>query len=97
MPFSWGLVAILPVIVALVYAVSGASQKKAENTVAVNAYVAGGKPELRNKEDMLIRKNVATRRIETDSGSGGGGGRSGGGGHHTSSGGASHGGGSHRH
>ncbi len=97
LPFSWGLVAILPVIVAIIYAVSGASQKKAENTVAVNAYVAGGRPELRNKEDMLIRKNVAARKIETDSGSGGGGGHSGGGGHHTSSGGASHGGGSHRH
>lgn len=97
LPFSWGLVAILPIIVALCYAVSGAAQKKAENTVAVNAYVAGGRPEIRSKEDMLIRKNVATRKIETSSGGGGGRGYSGGGGHHTSSGGASHGGGSHRH
>ncbi len=97
LPFSWGLVAILPVIVALCYAISGASQKKAENTVAVNAYVAGGRPEIRNKEDMLIRKNVVTRKIETSSGGGGGSRSGGGGGHHTSSGGASHGGGSHRH
>lgn len=97
LPFSWGLVVVLPIIVAAFYAISGASQKKAENTVAVNAYVAGGRPEIRNKEDSLIRRNVVTRKIETDSGGGGGGGHSGGGGHHTSSGGASHGGGSHRH
>lgn len=96
LPFSWGMVVGLPIIVAFIYAVTGASQKKAENTVAVNAYVAGGRPEIRKKEDALIRKNVVTRKIQTDSGSGGGG-RSGGGGHHTSSGGASHGGGSHRH
>lgn len=97
LPFSWGLVVLLPIVVALFYAVTGASQKKAENTVAVNAYVAGGKPEMKGREDALIRKNVTARRIETSS-SGGGSGRSGGGGgHHHSSSGASHGGGSHRH
>lgn len=97
LPFSWGMVIVLPILVALFYAISGSAQKKAENTVAVNAYVAGGRPQIRNKEDALIRKNVTFRKIETSSSSGGGGGRSGGGGHHTSSSGASHGGGSHRH
>ncbi|MCI9336632.1 MAG: TPM domain-containing protein [Lachnospiraceae bacterium] len=98
LPFSWGFVIVLPVIVTLIYAVSGASQKKAENTVAVNAYVADGRPQIRGREDALLRKNVVARKIETDSGSSrGGGGGGGGGGHHTSSGGASHGGGSHRH
>lgn len=96
LPFSWGTVIVLPILIALIYAIAGASQKKAENTVAVNAYVAGGRPDIRNKADELLRKNVVTRKIETSSGSGGGGSR-GGGGHHTSSGGASHGGGSHRH
>lgn len=94
LPFSWGTVLILPIIVALIYAISGSSQKKAENTVAVNAYVAGGKPEIYGKTDTFIRKSVTSRKIETQSSSGGGGG---GGGHHYSSGGASHGGGSHRH
>lgn len=98
LPFSWGLVIVLPIIVAICYAVSGSSQKKAQNTVAVNAYVAGGKPELNGEEDALIRKNVTSRRIETDSPrSGSGGGNHGGGGHHYSGSGASHGGGSHRH
>lgn len=98
LPFSWGLVIVLPIIVAICYAVSGSSQKKAQNTVAVNAYVAGGKPEVNGQEDALIRKNVTSRRIETESPkTGSGGGSSGGGGHHHSSSGASHGGGSHRH
>ncbi|MCI8787514.1 MAG: TPM domain-containing protein [Lachnospiraceae bacterium] len=98
LPFSWGLVIVLPILVAVFYAVNGASQKKARNTVAVNAYVTGGKPELNGQEDVLIRKNVTSRRIETQTAKGGsGGGSSGGGGHHRSSSGASHGGGSHRH
>ena len=95
LPFSWWTVLILPVIIALGYAISGSAQKKAENTVAVNAYVAGGKPEINEKSDELLRKNVAVRKIETASSGAGSGG--GGGGHHHSSSGASHGGGSHRH
>lgn len=86
------------VIIAAVYASSHLGKNKAKDTVAVNAYVAGGKPMMRNQGDNFIRKNVVTRRIETDSGSGGRSGRSsGGGGHHISRGGASFGGGSHRH
>lgn len=96
LPFSWVTVFVVPVLVAFLYAVTGSSQRKAENTVAVNAYVAGGKPEMRDKSDAFLKKSVVTRKIETPSSTGGGGG-SGGGGHHTSSGGASHGGGSHRH
>ncbi len=88
LPFSWGLVIVLPILVAVFYAVNGASQKKARNTVAVNAYVTGGKPELNGQEDVLIRKNVTSRRIETQTAKGGSGGGSSG---------ASHGGGSHRH
>lgn len=98
-PFPWALALVLPVVITLIYAVTGASQKKAENTVAVNAYVAGGKPDLKEKSDDFLYKRVTTRKIET-SGEGSGGSRSGGGGgggHHHSSSGASHGGGSHRH
>lgn len=95
LPFSWVTVFVLPIIIACVYAVSGSAQKKATNTVAVNAYVAGGKPELHDRTDGFLRKSVAVRKIETPKSSGGG--HSGGGGHHRSSSGASHGGGSHRH
>lgn len=98
LPFSWGSVIILPIIIVLIYAISGSTQKKAENTVAVNAYVAGGKPVLKDKTDAFLRKSVVSRRIQTSSsGSGSSGRSSGGGGHHHSSSGASHGGGSHRH
>lgn len=91
---------IFSIIVTAVYASYHLGKNKARDTVAVNAYVAGGKPILRNKGDDFIRKNVVKRHIETHSGgSGGGSHRSsgGGGGHHTSRSGASHGGGGHRH
>ena len=94
LPFSWGTVFILPIIIVFIDAAGSSSPKKAENTVAVNAYVAGGKPELRDRTDAFLRKSVVTRKIES---SGSSGGKSGGGGHHHSSSGASHGGGSHRH
>lgn len=92
----WPVVAVLPLIIAAVYAGSHLKQNKAQNTTAVNTYVAGGRPELRDKTDAFIRKSVVTRKIQTET-SKGGGRSSGGGGHHTSSGGASHGGGSRRH
>lgn len=92
----WMVVLILPVFVAVIYAASHLSQSKAQNTTAVNAYVAGGKPEIRNNTDAFLRKSVTSRKIETSSG-GGGSGSGGGGGHHHSSSGASHGGGSRRH
>lgn len=92
----WMVVLILPVFVAVIYAASHLSQSKAQNTTAVNAYVAGGKPEIRNNTDAFLRKSVTSRKIETSSG-GGGSGSGGGGGHHRSSSGASHGGGSRRH
>lgn len=88
---------VISSLVAAIYAASHLKKNKAQNNVAVNAYVAGGKPALRNKEDNFIRKNVVKRRIETSSGGGGSHHSSGGGGHHTSHSGASHGGGGHRH
>lgn len=94
----WAVVFVLPALTALFYAFGGAKQSKAHNTVAVNAYVEGGKPVVNAKEDALLRKNVAARRIVTENHSKGSGGHSGGGGgHHRSSSGASHGGGSRRH
>ena len=93
----WMVVVVVPIFVAVVYAVSHLSQSKAQKTTAVNTYVAGGRPEFRDKTDSFIRKSVVSRTIQTSSGSSSGGGRSGGGGHHRSSSGASHGGGSRRH
>lgn len=88
---------VVSLIIAGVYAASHLGKNKAQDTTAVNAYVAGGKPEMRDQRDEFIRKSVVKRKIETSSGSSGGGHSSGGGGHHTSSSGASHGGGGHRH
>lgn len=92
----WAVILILPLVAAGIYAAVNLRQKKAANTTAVNAYVAGGKPVLNGKSDEFVRKTVVTRRIETNS-SGHGSGGGGGGGHHHSRSGASHGGGSHRH
>ena len=39
--------------------------------MAVNAYVAGGKPELRDRTDAFLRKSVVTRKIESSGSSGG--------------------------
>lgn len=101
-PFVGGLGIIISLIVALIYAAAHLVQKPAQNTTAVNAYVQGGKPDMRRKSDDFTRKTVSSRRIQTSSSGGsrsGGGssGRSGGGGHHVSRSGASHGGASHRH
>lgn len=90
------LAAVISAVVAAIYAASHLSKNKAKKTVAVNAYVAGGRPSIKNQGDQFIRKNVVKRRIETSSGSSSGG-SSGGGGHHVSHSGASHGGGGHRH
>lgn len=94
---SWIMVLVVPIVVAGIYAAANLKQKKAKNTTAVNAYVAGGRPVLHDSQDTFIRKSVITRRIETSSSGHHSGGGGGGGGHHHSSSGASHGGGSHRH
>ncbi|MCM1187672.1 MAG: TPM domain-containing protein [bacterium] len=83
-------------LAAFLYASVHLGKNRAKNTVAVNAYVPGGKAQMLGQGDELIRKNVVKRHIEASS-SGGGGSHGGGGGHHTSSGGASHGGGGRRH
>ncbi len=93
----WVGAIVITLVICGIYAGIHLRPNKAQKNVAVNAYVAGGKPMLRNKEDNFIRKNVVKRRIETSSGGGGGHHSSGGGGHHTSHSGASHGGGGHRH
>lgn len=91
----WALIIIAPIIIAVVFALINLKQSPAKDTVAANAYVAGGQPVMQARSDDFIRKNVVTRRIESSS-SGGGGSRSGGGGSHRSSSGVRHGGGGRR-
>lgn len=95
MRIPWLFVVVAPVLVAVIFVVVHLKQTPAKDTVAANAYVAGGNPKVKVKQDEFLRKNVVARRIETSSG-GGGGSSSGGGGHHVSSGGVSHGGGGSR-
>lgn len=98
LPFM--VILVVPLIVALVYALVNLHQKPAQDTTTASTYVEGGKPVMKSQTDDFIRKNVVTRRIESSSGGGGSSrssSHSGGGGHHTSRSGASHGGGSHRH
>lgn len=89
----WILILIAPLVVALIYAFAKLHQSPAMDTTTSRTYVSGGDPVMNTQSDDFIRKNVVTRRIETNSGSGG---RSGGGGHHVSRGGVSHGGGGRR-
>lgn len=79
------------IVVTGIFLLANLSFRKGKKTVNEMTYVAGGRPNMRRKEDTFLHKTITQRRIETSSGSGG----SGGGGHHTSSGGHSHGGGGH--
>ena len=91
----WILVLLAPIIVAVVFALTHLSQKAAKDTTTAETYVAGGKPEFKERRDDFIRKSVVTRHIDRSSGSSGG--RSSGrGGSHRSSSGVSHGGGGRR-
>lgn len=78
-------------IAAGIYIGVNLQMNKGMKTVNLNTYVKGGRPRMKRKEDIFLRKTVSKRHIERNSGSGGGGG----GGHHVSSGGVSHGGGGH--
>lgn len=86
-------------LVALVYLIVYLTPSKGKDTTTAGTYVEGGVPVVRNRSDEFLRKNVVSRRIESNSGGGGGGSsHRGGGSHgsHTSSGGHSHGGGGRR-
>ena len=89
------LVLAVPIIVAIVFALTNLSQKATKDTTTAETYVAGGKPDFKERRDDFIRKSVVTRHISTSSGSSGG--RSSGrGGSHRSSSGVRHGGGGRR-
>lgn len=90
----WYMVPFAAMAATVIFIVVNLSSAKGRKTTTTRSYVNGGKPDIRRKEDIFIRKNVTSRTIETSSSSGGGH-SGGGGGHHTSSGGHSHGGGGH--
>ena len=89
----WGLVLIVPVIIALIYAFANMKQKAGDVTTSSMTYVTGGQPHENARRDDFLRKSVSKVKIESSSSRSGGGGSYG---HHTSSGGFSHGGGGHR-
>lgn len=89
----WYMAPLAAAIVTIIFVVVNLTARKGMKTTNTKTYVNGGKPDIRKKEDIFLRKSVTSRTIETSSSSGGG--HSGGGGHHTSSGGHSHGGGGH--
>lgn len=92
--------AILPFIIALIYATSHLKQAPAKDTTMASTYLVAGSKAMRNSADAFIRKNVTSHRIESSSSGSRSGGshHSGGGSHgsHHSSGGHSHGGGGRR-
>lgn len=99
MPMPWGAIIIIPLVVAGIYAGVNLAKNRGDKTVTPTTYMEQNKTMIHAKRDQFIRKNVITRRIETQSSSHSSGGSShssGGGGHHVSSGGVSHGGGGMR-
>lgn len=86
---------VAAMIVTVIFAAVNLTAVKGKRTTNVRSYVNGGRPVIRRKEDIFLRKSVTGRTIETNSYGSGRSGGSGGGGHHTSSGGHSHGGGGH--
>ncbi len=90
----WWFILACPLVVAIVFAISKLTQRKAPVTTNAKTYVEGGRVVVTNSSDNFLRKNVVRRRIETSSSSGGRSG--GGGGMHRSSGGVRHGGGGRR-
>jgi len=83
---------IAALIATVIFVVVNLASAKGRKTTNSKSYVNGGKPDIKRREDIFLRKSVTSRTIETSSGSGGG---HSGGGHHISSGGHSHGGGGH--
>jgi len=78
-------------VAALIFYLVNHGGKKGKKTVHTSTYVRGGRPQIKERQDIFITKTVTRRRIQTDNG-----GRSGGGGgSHRSAGGHSHGGGGH--
>nr|MBQ8252130.1 TPM domain-containing protein [Lachnospiraceae bacterium] len=84
------VILIVALIVTVIYLIAGLSGHKGKRTTTASTYVANGRPDLRNTEDIFINKHVTKHKIESSSSSGGGGG------HHTT-GGHSFGGGGGRH
>lgn len=88
-PIPWWCILVFPIAAALIFAVKNLVPKKADVTTRANTYVPGGKPVVKVRRDDFMRKNVVTRRIETNNGGGNGG-------SHISGSGVSHGGGGRR-
>lgn len=83
----------IALVVTVLYLLINLSLEKGKKTTTAKTYMVSGNSYLRDKQDVLLTKNVTRRIIQTSSS----GGSSGGGGHHISSGGHSHGGGGRHH
>lgn len=91
-PFP-GFLLVIPIIVMFIFVAVKIKSPLGKDTVSVNEYVAGGRPEFRAQSDQLVNKFVTRRHIPKPSSNGGSVGR---GGSHRSSGGVRHGGGGMR-
>jgi hypothetical protein len=80
-------VVLISGVIALVYLAYHVGKNRTKDTTPANAYVTGGRPNVKESTDIFLRKHVTRRKIQTSSGGGG----------HRSGGGARHGGGGRRH
>ncbi len=84
------LLIIIPAVIMLIFVAVKMRSAVGKDTVNASTYVAGGKPEFKEKSDHLVNKFITKRHIPKPSGGAGGGGS------HRSSSGVRHGGGGMR-
>lgn len=75
------VVIIVALIVCIIYIMFNWDSKLGDKTTSGTTYVSGGRPNIRQRSDLFLRKTVTKVKIESSSGGGGGGGSHGGGGH----------------
>jgi len=72
---------IIAFVISVCYISANWKSKLGKKTTSGTTYVAGGRPTIRQKSDLFVRKTVSKVKIESSSGGGHGGGGHGGGGH----------------
>lgn len=72
---------VFSLVVSAAYVAASWRSKAGDKTTSGSTYLESGRPNMRRRTDVFLRKSVSKVKIQSSSGSGGGGGGHGGGGH----------------